>query len=94
MLRKTLSRRILLTILFVVALAVAIGAALGHRNSASAKPCFSIDTLYYSDATYTTVIGERYIPCDGQTWSWGTTSAYYETSTESCGDPLDPYHTC
>lgn len=94
MLRKTLARRILLTALFVAALAVAIAASFGHKNSASAKPCFSIDTVYYSDATYTTEVGERYTPCDGSPWSWGTTSAYYQTTTESCGDPLDPYHTC
>lgn len=71
MLRKTLARRILLTALFVAALAVAIAASFGHKNSASAKPCFSIDTVYYSDATYTTEVGERYTPCDGSPWSWG-----------------------
>ena len=94
MLHKVFTGRVFLKALAMLVLTAAVGLALGHSNYASAKPCFSIDTVYYSDASLTTVVGERYIPCAGSTWSWGTTSPYYETTTESCYDPLDPYHHC
>jgi hypothetical protein len=85
MLRQVPVGRALFTVMAVLVVVVVIGLALGHSSRAFAKPCFSIDTAYYSDASFTTQVGERYIPCDGQTWSWGTTSPYYETTTEPCG---------
>jgi len=91
MLRKLPIGRVFLKALAVLVLVVVIGLALGHSNRASAKSCFSIETDYYSDDSFTTLVGVRYIPCAGQPWQWGTTSPYYETSTESCYDPENPY---
>jgi hypothetical protein len=92
MLRKIFTRRRLFTALAVVTLIAAVVVAMGLKNRTSAKPCVSVDTLYYSDATLSEVVGEHYIPCSGSPWSWGTTSPYYETTTESCYDDLNPYN--
>jgi hypothetical protein len=37
---------------------------------------------YYSDATYTTVIGSRLITCSGQVYSSGSSSLYKECVPE------------
>jgi len=85
MLRKTYKRRILLVALMAAMLfAVVFGALLTNRP-AKAHVCYSILKEYYSDDTYTEVVGQQYWPCDGQPSSWGTPSLYVETSREPCG---------
>jgi hypothetical protein len=41
-------------------------------------------TIFYSDDTYTNVVGERGIDCLGRYYRWGTTSAYYEHFQAYC----------
>jgi hypothetical protein len=78
--RRTLS----LTLVAFLILATGVF-ALFITKRATAKPCFSIDRVYYDDASHTNEIGEYYLPCAGSPWSWGSTSQYYEVTTEPCG---------
>ena len=54
----------------------------------NAQPAWALqirDTIYYSDATKTTEVGETYSdPCSETFWSWGTTSLYKTVYTSSC----------
>ena len=85
MLQQILRRRILFAILmasmlFVIAFPTAL-----TTQPASAKPSFSLLKDYYSDATYTTLIGQQWWPCVGQPSSWGSISEFMDVSTEPCG---------
>jgi len=42
------------------------------------------DDLYYSDSTYTTVVGERYQDCSEGREGWGATSHYVTTDSWDC----------
>jgi hypothetical protein len=51
----------------------------------AAKDCSgqNYEFTYYSDATKTTVVGER--SCDCSNWvRWGTTTAYYDLWSGTC----------
>ncbi len=54
----------------------------------TAKPAWALqirDTIYYSDASLTTEVGECYSnPCTGESWCTGVITSYKQTSTESC----------
>jgi hypothetical protein len=43
------------------------------------------ETTWYSDATFTTVVGERTTNCQLETFMSGTTSAFKIKSCEPCG---------
>ena len=53
-------------------------------RTASALPAGSCYCIYYSDASETTEVGGRDVTCSGQSYHWGTTSAYKECDCESC----------
>lgn len=38
----------------------------------------------YYDSTYTNLVGERALFCNGQRWSWGIQTAYYYTYSFPC----------
>ncbi len=40
---------------------------------------------YYSDATYTVLVGERITTCQGQVYSWGVVTPYRLSACEPCG---------
>lgn len=40
---------------------------------------------YYSDATYTTIVGERIKTCQNQVFSWGVVTVYKLGGCEACG---------
>lgn len=44
---------------------------------------------YYSDSTYTNVVGQRGLNCNCDDISWGVTSAYVVSQTQCC-----PHFTC
>jgi len=54
----------------------------------NAQPAWALqirDTIYYSDASKTTEVGEVYSdPCSETFWSWGTTSAFKDVYTSFC----------
>lgn len=85
MLRQILNRRILFTIIKASVLSGFVFSTTLLNNPASARPCNSILKEYYSDATYSVLIGEQYWPCIGQPSQWGTISAFKIVSLEECG---------
>lgn len=66
-------------------LALVVGFGVGfYTDDAYALPANEVDIFYYSDATYTTNVGERDLLCSGHLYKWGTTSDYSITTTLSC----------
>jgi len=53
-------------------------------RTAAALPSQSCDCIYYSDASHTTEVGERFVYCNGQIYRWGTTSPYVDCYCEDC----------
>lgn len=85
MLRNILKRRILFAILMAsMLLGVAFSIAFTCQR-ASARGCLARTTTYYSNATYSTVIGQYIIPCEGMAQIWGSTSAYKTVDMYECG---------
>jgi hypothetical protein len=73
-------RRVLLTAVLVV---TAVLAAPGSPAQARACPLdWACRWIYYSDATYTTVVGASDTSCSGDNQSWGRRTAY-EMYTEA-----------
>lgn len=66
--------------LALVALALFVGGP--RAGSASGTYC---ETAFYSDATYTTIVGERFKSCNGSVVLYGVTSPYKIMSCEPCG---------
>ncbi len=64
---------------FMLALAAGVGA-----GPAMAYPAYSIETEYFSDATYNEPVGGRGITCGGNQWRWGEQTAYAISYSESC----------
>lgn len=50
-----------------------------------AAPSYEVETVYFSDASHTKIVGEYDLYCTGKHSSWGTTSAYKITSQSPCG---------
>ncbi|HET6805298.1 MAG TPA: DUF6289 family protein [Frateuria sp.] len=50
-----------------------------------AAPSYEIETVYFSDASHTKIVGEYDLYCTGKHTSWGTTSAYRITDKSPCG---------
>jgi hypothetical protein len=42
------------------------------------------DDLFYSDGTFTTVVGERYMGCDGVVSNWGVRTSYVQMDSWDC----------
>jgi len=85
MFRNILKRRILFAILMAsMLLGVAFSTAFTCRP-ANARGCVSYTMYYYSDATWSTVIGYYYRPCEGLPYSWGSTSQYKNLEEHDCG---------
>ena len=61
-------------------------AATGYAIAAT----FYTDVEYYSDASYTQVVGERIRQCNGRTFSWGNTTTAYKMTVEqyNCAYPI------
>ena len=57
--------------------------ALG-TTSLLALPPNEVYWEYYSDYTYTNLVGERILFCSGQTWQWGVRTSYYYTWSYPC----------
>lgn len=70
----------LIAILVVVATLATVVGALMPAQEALALPCHEYSCEYYSDATYTVLVGIRETICwVGVRWIWG-----YETEYEIC----------
>ena len=63
--------------LLVLAALLAITASfiLTPEKKVSARVCHEVEHYYYSDATYTVEVGQKWIYCNG-TYTWGTVTIY------------------
>jgi hypothetical protein len=61
----------------------------GTLASLQALPSGNVgfDDIYYSDATYTTAVGEHYQECDSGDERWGVISQYVMRDTWGCQPP-------
>jgi hypothetical protein len=64
--------------------ALAILVLAGVTSSLQALPQGGFDTLYYSDDTYTDVVGERYVGCTGGGTMTGVRTKFYDSEGWSC----------
>src|SRR5436305_15292153 len=71
----------------VVAFAFSALLALGVVSVVQALPDGGIgyDDVYYSDDTFTDIVGEYGMQCYGAPWHWGVRSAYVQASSWDCG---------
>lgn len=76
-------RALLTVVFFALILSVSIALAPSQQESCSAMPCYEVEHEYYSDATYTTQVGWKYITCSG-THSWGTVTIYKVSYQGDC----------
>jgi len=63
----------------VALIIVAVGSSL------QALPVAGSWTIYYSDSTFETVVGENYHGCDGSE-RWGDVSGFFETESWYCAN--------
>lgn len=56
-------------------MAVAVAYVLTPEKKVCARPCHEVEHYYYSDATYSVEVGQKFIYCNG-TYTWGTVTAY------------------
>ena len=78
----TRTRRVVATVLCAAGVAV-----FGAATPAQAAQRYIAYVTYYSDASYTTVIGARtWNDCPGEegTWGWGGYSSYHVIESEPC----------
>ena len=94
MLRNILKRRLLFAMLIVSLLfgvAFLTTSSTCRRASAMAPDgfgyprCYATTNTYYSDATYSTIIGQTVVPCYGDFWTWGSTSSFHTLDVDECG---------
>lgn len=75
-------RRILLTA------ALAIGfTSVGVAPAQAGEACgvvVSCVTNYYQNGTYSTVVGQRFVDCDGTVTRWGTVTVWKNVMDEPC----------
>jgi hypothetical protein len=57
---------------------------IGIVSTAGALPSHGFDITYYSDATFTEVVGNRYYNCGGSISQWGIRTAYYDAFDWEC----------
>lgn len=83
-----------LTAPVALTLALLIGvtafAAVAFTPAPAEALCFGI-TVYYSDATFTEVVGARGTGCCGEVINWGDTSPYSRCERLYCLDVICPW---
>lgn len=77
----TLGRRVRLLAGVVVLLAATLLVATPEpiRAAGTAYDCY-----FYSDATYTVLVGQRFRACNGYHFTWGTTTPFSDCITDAC----------
>ncbi|MFY9824414.1 MAG: DUF6289 family protein [Thermoanaerobaculia bacterium] len=81
------TRKIVLMAFLLAVLAFAMTADVRHAEAIAGPSVCS----YYSDATFTTVVGARGTGCCGETISWGITTPYQRCQRLYCTDQLCPF---
>jgi len=71
----------------IFAMSIAAAAALPASPVTAAEGCgvaFSCTTNYYSSSTYTTLVGQRFVECDGTETRWGTNTVWKKVTSSAC----------
>jgi len=70
--------------------------ALGVTSAVQALPPggTGFDDIYYSDSTFTTEVGERYMQCDSGVYRWGIVTQYKEGYSWDCATLQNNYNGC
>jgi hypothetical protein len=63
---------------------VLLGLLILGGTSLLALPPNEVTWEYYSDNTYTNLVGEKILFCNGHRWSWGVQTAYYYVWSYPC----------
>ena len=83
--------RSFLTVRFLVAfMIVVIGGALYVASLPKSDAGGGLVCAYYSNSSYTTVVGARGAGCCGSTINWGVITAYKKCQTLVCTDQICP----
>jgi hypothetical protein len=72
-------RRVLFAVFLSLVLAGALLSSRGISSTTAHPAAYSYWITYYSDATYTTEIGNRYVNCNGQGTLYGQSSVYQQS---------------
>jgi hypothetical protein len=81
------ARKIVLMAFLLAVLAFALAADIRHAEAAFGGPSVC---SYYSDATFTTVVGARGTGCCGEPINWGITTPYKRCEVLYCTQSLCP----
>lgn len=82
---RTLSSRVLCSLALLLVLAASAVTLMPATAEASHNTRCGNYFYYYSDATYTTLVGVRFYECDCTLNSWGTISFYRVIESLGCG---------
>ncbi|MEV5894094.1 DUF6289 family protein [Nonomuraea fuscirosea] len=68
----------------VLAVAAVTVVTTGPAEARACKHGHACATIFYSDSTRTTVVGEKYEGCDGSVDMWGVRSGYQDFYESPC----------
>ncbi|MEU8357337.1 DUF6289 family protein [Nonomuraea sp. NPDC048882] len=68
----------------VLAVAAVTAVTTGPAQARACKHGHACVTVFYSDSTRTTVVGEKYEDCDGAVDMWGVRSGYQDFYESPC----------
>lgn len=71
--------------LLISTVLMSIGVALVATPSATALPDYGYNTIFYSDATHTTVVGTESLTCNARHTLTGHRSDFYDIEEFPCG---------
>jgi len=77
--------------LSVTALIVLLVSGIGASMQALPIGSSGHEDVFYSDDTYTTIVGGNYMECNGYPDRWGEVTPYRESYTWSCGPQPGTY---
>ena len=80
---KTLSIRVLCSLVLLLVLAATAVILMPARAEAEHTRC-GYYFYYYSDDTYTELVGVRFYECDCRLSSWGTITPYRQLEWQGC----------
>ncbi|MFD1543915.1 DUF6289 family protein [Nonomuraea guangzhouensis] len=78
-------RALAATVLAAAALAVVPATAQAGTQGFACPAGYQCNTIYYSDLSYTNVVGGKTEFCDGERSTWGAVTRYFDRTTSVCG---------
>jgi hypothetical protein len=88
-LKRRSIKALLGAVILALVLAVAFALSPARQTTAEAMPCYMVEHYYYSDATYTTQVGYKFVTCNG-IYTWGQVTVYKQSfQGDCCGSCCD-----